>query len=683
MDPLYYHIYQVGAMSYWYQIVMTLRECPNIKGKAAAAKDCTIYKSLTLDPSHTLVFDGPTPAESSVQATLIGDYSSFEKAPSFENKYLAVPAGTSELDCNGHKDPSRPSVDLKARCIKRIKEGMEKWMLIDDQLFGDRCNKIGVTYESFRYQGHFCDRPFGSCTRHQLADYYDYDQKQADEGKTGMYWLSSMSHQGLLDFTVEGGQAHDLTKSKKSNVRLMFRSNRFQNTLIQLQIKAEDITLTTNVANGKIVDWEVPAFENGSNDGQIKIKIKNTDTRNVYAQFILSVEKCDKGIKPASQAGQSIRSLTGGQQVTIPINVLADARIGSDHTNDHACTARLFNAAGEEIDRRELTFKTFETKLIVQNSCQDAGSKCGNAATGAASQGLNGVCTCKIFEFPCFVRGISIFNIGGAFSRCAGVIGATITIFLIVVVGLILLCLSFKFLGVKKTCQVLCCPLICLCKCFKCGVETCFDDTDKGSSSRERRYYSEDSPPRRKKRLKRRRKKKKKKKKKEKEPSNSRELLSSSEDTYSDSDSDSDNVVAPHERTLSEDNPPRRRREIPLAVLASNDEDEDDEHAYVSYFDNKTTTVFFNIEGDANKTFICDMEGQDFSIQGVLIGEDGTFRFTVPSKDRYVRKEMFNGEICELEEPRQLHDQISDITLAASEVYNHISKDMRAIAINV
>ena len=31
----------------------------------------------------------------------------------------------------------------------------------------------------------------------------------------------------------------------------------------------------------------------------------------------------------------------------------------------------------------------------------------------------------------------------------------------------------------------------------------------------------------------------------------------------------------------------------------------------------------------------------------------------VPSNDRYVRKEMFNGEICELEEPRKLHDMVS------------------------
>merc|ERR1712224_377118 len=104
----------------------------------------------------------------------------------------------------------------------------------------------------------------------------------------------------------------------------------------------------------------------------------------------------------------------------------------------------------------------------VQNSCQDAGSSCGHAATGAASQGLGGVCTCKLLDFPCFVNGISIFNIGGTFSRCAGVIGATITIIAIVVAGLICLCLTFKFLGVKKTCQVLCCPVICLCKCFKC-----------------------------------------------------------------------------------------------------------------------------------------------------------------------------------------------------------------------
>ena len=90
-----------------------------------------------------------------------------------------------------------------------------------------------------------------------------------------------MSHEGLLDFTVEGGLAHDLTKvsaissihiiaslcadlfgypvrtyqlsrahslsnffsyllqTKKSNVRLMFKSDRFQNTLIRLQLKVE------------------------------------------------------------------------------------------------------------------------------------------------------------------------------------------------------------------------------------------------------------------------------------------------------------------------------------------------------------------------------------------------------------------------------------------------------------
>merc|ERR1719201_2300846 len=676
MDPLWYHIYDVQAMSYWYQIQMTITSCPNTEGKAAASKDCT-SKTLTLDPSNTVVYDGSSPSTSAVQATLIGDYSSFAKAPDFENKYLAVPAGVSGDACSGPKDPSR-KIDLHERCSKHIQEGMDKWMLVDKHLFGDECNKIGVTYENFRFQSGFCDRVHGSCTKNQLADYYDYDQKQDDQNKIGKYWLSSMSHAGLIDLTVADGQSGHSLRMKKKNVRLMFKSNRFQNTLIKLQIKATDVSLTTNVAKGEIQDWQIRNFETGSNDGGIKVQIKNTDTRNVYAQFILTIVDCDKGVVPSTEAGQAIRSLTGQQVMTIPFNVMYSVQ--GSHTNDHVCTAQLLNAAGEKLDSKKMTFKTWDTTIHRQNSCTDDGSSCGDAATGKPSKGTgHGKCECGAFDFKCYTKNLPDMTV---FSRCSTQI-TTMIITIVVVVGcLIVLCICCKVLGPKRTMQLLCLPFKCCAECCKCGMDICFDNDndDRGYS----RHRSSRRPRRHKK--KKKRKKKKKKQKKKRRHSSVSSLVSESDSCSSDESSGeySEEPRSPREYYKA---PAARhhRVEIPLAEVAANqdgDVSREEMYNYANYFDNTTTSVFFNVEANQKMSF-CNMEGQPFSIRGELSGRDGNFIFTVPHEDRYVTREMCNGELCDLDTPRPLSDEINEIALSEMEVYWHISEEEKVVAINV
>jgi len=150
------------------------------------------------------------------------------------------------------------------------------------------------------------------------------------------------------------------------------------------------------------------------------------------------------------------------------------------------------------------------------------------------------------------------------------------------------------------------------------------------------------------------------------------------------SESDSDDAVAPDSPTYRPPSPPQHPKRVPLAVLAPEDENDAEEvYRYVSYFDNKTTTVYFNIEGTSNKTTLFNMEGHDFSICGELTGDDGLFTFTVPPEHRYVTREICNGELCELETPRVLNEQMSEITLNDREVYWHISAEMRAEAINI
>ena len=158
-----------------------------------------------------------TSSDGLFHASIVGDLATFEDAPTFSDKYLAVPAGTTDDDCSGAtQDPRRPGVDLSARCITHLSYGPEYWMLLDRYLFQgseSNCNTFSVDYQvcavrnrrflrslvrcrvltclfcsctadlrqSFRFSTDFCDVPVDSCTSKQMADFFDDDLDKSAE----------------------------------------------------------------------------------------------------------------------------------------------------------------------------------------------------------------------------------------------------------------------------------------------------------------------------------------------------------------------------------------------------------------------------------------------------------------------------------------------------------------------
>jgi len=65
-------------------------------------------------------------------------------------------------------------------------------MIIDKteaDLTGRTCNKVGVGYYAFRYEGDRCRKPAGSCLRNQPSDLRNEDEERIAQGKAPNYLL--------------------------------------------------------------------------------------------------------------------------------------------------------------------------------------------------------------------------------------------------------------------------------------------------------------------------------------------------------------------------------------------------------------------------------------------------------------------------------------------------------------
>ena len=175
------------------------------------------------------------------------DLATFEAAPSFASKYLVVPAGTDENDCAGPEeqfDPRRGSIDLRARCMRRLRGGPESWMLLDRFLFqgngGSNCNSFSVDYQSFRQQNNFCSQIIDSCTQNQIHDFFVEDQKKARAGLKGKYWVSFQGSLGLSGVTLPDDHGRERMQTRVASI-LEFMTDRTQNTLVRLEVNADDL----------------------------------------------------------------------------------------------------------------------------------------------------------------------------------------------------------------------------------------------------------------------------------------------------------------------------------------------------------------------------------------------------------------------------------------------------------
>ena len=395
-DPLWYHIYTIGTPTTYYSIQVETHYCDK------SGSNCNIT-SIELSPNHR----SDKSDDDLVFAKLEGDFEMFEPAPTFDAEYLAVPSGLTADDCNGLQDPGR-DFSLTTRCLDHINAGPDYYMFVPQTMFGEECNKIGVTYPNFRFQSEFCTQEFESCTDHQLADLFEADQDAANAGATGLYWAKNQGSLGLSQLTVEDSTGANIIATMQQTVQdgtndasLIFQTDRYQASLLTLELAADDITYIVCLGTADITSVSLPDFESNSNSGLMEVTLTNPSSASVgdsgycNAAFLVEVTACSTGIVPATEA--SSVDLAPGDSTTVNINVKYEATIGLENFH-HNCTVLVYDAYANQVASQQIDFET--TATITEkpqgNDCSDTNS-CGNAA----AQGLISPCSCQWYEFSC------------------------------------------------------------------------------------------------------------------------------------------------------------------------------------------------------------------------------------------------------------------------------------------
>eukprot|EP00913_Durusdinium_trenchii_P016184 g15209.t1 len=164
---------------------------------------------------------------------------------------------------------SGPSAAEAAHPLRPLKNAM----LLDRSLFdlsGRTCDKIGVSYNAFRYQADGCSRTAGSCLFEQLADFHA-EEHPCDAARPGQprYMASGYCDGGMEMVNVDEG-------TSGMNIVLACPLAQRHTTLLRLEARAESAMFVTNVATGRIIKAEAPSFEALSGGGEAELSIINT-----------------------------------------------------------------------------------------------------------------------------------------------------------------------------------------------------------------------------------------------------------------------------------------------------------------------------------------------------------------------------------------------------------------------
>ncbi|KAL6052198.1 Generative cell specific-1 [Balamuthia mandrillaris] len=314
-DTLWYDAFEIGTAETFFDVTLNLI-------KRDSSNDGYVTDKIVLSPENTIVQS----ADKSIFAKLIGDFAPWKAVPVLSEKIFFV--------------PSVP------RDHPRVLAGSAHWMLVDKSrvdFSGTVCNKIGVSFEAFRYQPDACSQLPSSCLRYQLEDYHTEDIVKESKGLSGSYfvkyWGKFVEQNGILQ--------------KDSQRYLSFELEQLQASLVTLTFSADDIRFITNLSPGRIVVAVAKDFEALSKEGKIEVMMQNTGFIN--ADFQLTVTNCTVGIKPIQAR---ILSVSAKQSMNATFNIYSEHELLAENK----CKVSLLDAVGQLQDFVWVNFTTFATK---------------------------------------------------------------------------------------------------------------------------------------------------------------------------------------------------------------------------------------------------------------------------------------------------------------------------------
>ncbi|CAI7802936.1 unnamed protein product, partial [Closterium sp. NIES-54] len=151
------------------------------------------------------------------------------------------------------------------------------WLLVDKERYsldGSECSKVGTSFSAFRFEPDRCQRSVGSCLSNQLLDFAQEDAQRVAQGLDPIHALSSLGPISTLE-------------SPNGSLSIALVVTQRLNSLITLEIAADDVTFIKNRSPGRIVSVAAPLFEAMSSEGRVDIRIANSGSLD--SDFTLTV----------------------------------------------------------------------------------------------------------------------------------------------------------------------------------------------------------------------------------------------------------------------------------------------------------------------------------------------------------------------------------------------------------
>ena len=288
-------------------------------------------------------------ADGFVIAELLGDLSKYASNPVLNGKYLMIPPKNSE----GLLAPR------------------EDWLLLDKTMVtldGSECDKVGVSFGTFRGQPTRCYRAPGTCLRNQIKDILEEEEKRMQLGIQPLYLLKRY---GTGISTMRSNEERD-----RGSVRLRIPVISNVNSVITLTLDATDLVETINTSPGEILNVFVTGFtpvpfpfsqlgnstaEDGgfealTGSGRVQMRVINTGS--IAAEYFISITNCTMGVERVINPGPLVLLPNEPQDLALVLAV-------DSHEADtsRSCSAILQNAIGITIDTKTVSFYTNATTL--------------------------------------------------------------------------------------------------------------------------------------------------------------------------------------------------------------------------------------------------------------------------------------------------------------------------------
>ncbi|XP_024526222.1 protein HAPLESS 2-A-like [Selaginella moellendorffii] len=285
-------------------------------------------------------------------AYLIGDLGSYTQIPVLDGRYLFVPRA--EKPDGNWQQFTRGSPRADGRL----------WMLVDEArvtLTGSACDRIGLSCLGYAQQPRTCDGALGMCIGEQLIDFIKEDLAALGKGRLAIH--------GLFRYGSYRSLVPDALQIAVSPT----------NSLITIEIAADNVSFRRNKSTGKIVKVEVPPFEAMSTGGTLTLTVVNDGS--LEASYGVYVE-CSANINPLE--GKRVSMIPN-----VPQTFLYTLITRSTDATKNSCIVTLRDSEGENCDVKEAKFST--TATVFNNGSQVGGVQIAGSKNDTFAKGLGGL----------------------------------------------------------------------------------------------------------------------------------------------------------------------------------------------------------------------------------------------------------------------------------------------------